>query len=193
MGELPPTGGAAFIAAGGVAHTRGGGGVIWLVDIPEGEGALFGTKGRALGQPASLCHTKWVRGSWVGDAAAQASPTHFGNSTTVHSGWQHSKLINKPILWIPRVKTEEEGGTLFGVRGAATPCRQAPTFGDIADTWRQLWPPCQRLPRLSQTILLAICCHLLLALLSDNGMSHRWHLRVIPIHIQVPFLSFHAI
>ena len=61
MGELPPTGGAAFIAAaGGVAHTRGGGGVIWPVDIPEGEGALFGTKGRALGQPASLCHTKWA-------------------------------------------------------------------------------------------------------------------------------------
>ena len=35
-----------------------GGGVIWPVDIPEGEGALFGTKGRALGQSASLCDTK---------------------------------------------------------------------------------------------------------------------------------------
>ena len=61
MGELP-TGGAAFIAAGGGCGGRRipgeGGGVIWPVDIPEGEGALFGTKGRALGQPASLCDTK---------------------------------------------------------------------------------------------------------------------------------------
>ena len=62
MGELA-TGGGAFIAAaaGGSWLGRGrripgeGGGVIWPVDIPEGEGALFGTKGRALG---SLCHTK---------------------------------------------------------------------------------------------------------------------------------------
>ena len=190
MGELPPTGGAAFIAAaGGVAHTRGGGRRHLACGHSGGGGSFVWHQRQGSGAASQpLSH----KVSWVGDAA-QASPTHFGNSTTVHSGWQHSKLINKPILWIPRVKTEEEGGTLFGVRGAATPCRQAPTFGDIADTWRQLWPPCQRLPRLSQTILLAICCHLLLALLSDNGMSHRWHLRVIPIHIQVPFLSFHAI
>ena len=61
MRELP-TGGGAFIAAGGCWGGRRipgeGGGVIWPVDIPEGEGALFGTKGRALGQSASLCDTK---------------------------------------------------------------------------------------------------------------------------------------
>ena len=61
MGELATGGGAFIAAAGGCWLGRGrripgeGGGVIWPVDIPEGEGALFGTKGRALG---SLCHTK---------------------------------------------------------------------------------------------------------------------------------------
>ena len=61
-GSYLHTGGAAFIAAGGGCGGQRipgvGGGVIWPVDIPEGEGALFGTKGRALGQPASLCDTK---------------------------------------------------------------------------------------------------------------------------------------
>ena len=127
MGELPPTGGAAFIAAaGGVAHTRGGGGVIWPVDIPEGEGALFGTKGRALGQSASLCDTKWGR---RGTLNPPASPIQFvGNTNSNPNPFDsaESSLINQSSELRLRKKA--------GHRDAATPCRQAPTFGDIPNT-----------------------------------------------------------
>ena len=93
MGELP-TGGAAFIAGaaggcwGGGRRIPGeGGGVIWPVDIPEGEGALFGTKGRALGQP--LSHKVRRRGSWVGDAQPTYQLRQFTLGTRTpqpHSG-----------------------------------------------------------------------------------------------------------
>ena len=59
MGELPPTGGAAFIAAGGVAHTRGGGGVIWPVDIPEGRELCLAPKAGLWGsQPAFVTQSE---------------------------------------------------------------------------------------------------------------------------------------
>ena len=83
MGELPPTGGAAFIAAaGGVAHT-GGGGRRHLACGHSGGGGSFVWHQRQGSGAASQPLSHKV--SWVGDAA-QASPTHFGNSTTVHSG-----------------------------------------------------------------------------------------------------------
>ena len=186
---------------GGAFHGRGR---RHLACGHSGGGApLFGSKGTALGRQSAFVTQSEAGGELDGALLNQegSSTNHTARllfqfspkepDPTDHSGWQHTKLINKPIWRIP---TELR---LRKKAGHGQKCRRP--LQTSSDIWwhsrhvaAALTPSanaCQAClrSRCHHLDLVAICRHLFL---SDHGMSHRWHPRDSNFNFGKPINAF---
>ena len=136
MGELP-TGGGAFIAAGGCRGGRRipgeGEASSGLWTFRRGRELCLAPKAGLWGSQPSFVTQSEGEGSRVGDA----QPTSFVNSLC----WEHELepiLVDSTESSLINQSSELRLRKKAGLRDAATPCGQAPTFGDVPNTRRRL-------------------------------------------------------